>query len=129
MRRSAAAVIVLAGLAGFSGGSVPVSGTVTTAAGKPVTGVFLVLMPVEGPKSNIRAFPLGADGEFHGEAQPGTYVYYISRMSVETDEDGKPVNRADAPKQKRHEQAFRKVPVSYRTPEGAGPNRKVEVSS
>jgi hypothetical protein len=120
---------IIAGLSGCSERLVPVSGSVKTASGKAVTGVLVVLMPVDGPKTKTRAFPLDADGGFQGEAYPGTYTFYLSRLSVDTDEDGNPVNRADIPKQKEHERAFRQVPLAYRTHEGAGADRKIEVAS
>jgi hypothetical protein len=123
------AAIVLAVSGCSSERLVPLSGSVKTAAGKPVTGVYVVLMPVEGPKSKTCAFPLDADGSFRGEAVSGKYTFYLSRFSVETDDDGKPVKRADVPKQKEYERAFRQVPPAYRTHEGAGADRKVEVSS
>ncbi len=123
-----AAAIVVA-LSGCSNRLVPVSGSVKTSAGKPITGVLVVLMPVDGPKTKTCAFPLDPDGGFRGEACPGTYTFYLSRLSVETDEDGRPVNRADWPKQKEHEKAFRQVPPPYRTHEGASTDRRVEVTS
>jgi hypothetical protein len=39
------------------------------------------------------------------------------------------VNKADVKKQKEYDKAFGKVPPPYRTHEGAGPDRKVEVTS
>ncbi|HTK75755.1 MAG TPA: hypothetical protein VL371_10890 [Gemmataceae bacterium] len=123
----AAIVVALAGCS--SERMVPVSGTVKTAAGKPVTGVYVVFVPVEGPKSKTCALPLDADGSFRGEAVIGKYTFYLSRFSVETDDEGKPVKRADVPKQKEYERAFRQVPPAYRTHEGAGADRKVEVTS
>jgi hypothetical protein len=122
-------VAALAAVAGCSGRPVSVSGTVKTKDAKPVTGVLLVLMPDDGAKSKIRSFQLDAQGGFQGEALPGSYTYYLSRMSVETNEDGLPVKKADVPIQKTYEQAYRKVPMRYRTHDGAGPDRKVEVAS
>jgi hypothetical protein len=72
-------VVALAGLSGCSERVVPVSGTVKTKAGKPVTGVYLVLWPVEGPTTKSRAFLLDAQGAFAGEAYPGAYTFYLSR--------------------------------------------------
>src|SRR5437764_6502327 len=120
--RTAALVLALAGLAGCSERPVAVSGAVKSKAGRPVTGVLLVLMPVGGPASKTRAFPLDDQGAFQGEAYPGTYTYYLSRLSVETDEDGIPVNKADVPKQKAHDKAYRVIPPAYRTHESAGPD-------
>lgn len=57
------------------GAAVNVSGTVT-ASGKPVGNVVLNLQPMENGYSKI--IPVGADGTFTVETQPGKYAYFFT---------------------------------------------------
>lgn len=54
---------------------VSVSGTVS-AGGKPVGNVVLNLQPMENGYSKI--IPVGADGKFTVETQPGKYAYFFT---------------------------------------------------
>src|SRR5947209_2139865 len=77
---------------------VPVAGVVKTASGKPVSGLRLILEPVGGPTIGTLGFPLNAEGRFEGAAKPGNYTFYLARAAVEMDDDGRPVNPAEAKK-------------------------------
>ncbi len=128
--------IGLAGVAGCSDRShkpVSISGTVKTASGKPVTGVRLIVAPAEAsPMSPIGSFgfELDSEGHFEGKATPGTYIFYLSTVAVERDDDdGHPVNATEAKKLKASQQALKAIPAAYHSPKGAGPDRKVEVKT
>ncbi len=113
--------------------AVAISGTVKTAAGKPVTGVRLIFAPAKkAPMSAIGSFgfALDAEGHFEGAAIPGTYVFYLTTVAIERDDDdGHPVNNAEAQKLMESNQVMAGIPAPYRGPVGAGPDRQVEVKS
>lgn len=122
--------LALAWLAGCSDGKkdpVPVSGSVKTSSGSPVSGVRLILAPVHGPTTATVGFPLDDAGRFDGQALPGTYTYYLSRAAVDVDDEGRPANAAEAKKLKEANQKFRRIPAAYQSDKGAGPERQVEV--
>lgn len=56
---------------------VAVHGTVRLPGNVAVKGLFVTLHPTAGD-GFLMAMPLGASGEFKGNAFPGQYTYYIS---------------------------------------------------
>src|SRR2546423_1789072 len=120
-------VVSVVSVAGCSNPHEPVAvtGVVKTAAGKPVTGVRLILAPVNGSTLGTVGFPLDADGHFAGEALPGPYNFYLARASVQTDDEGQPANIAEAKKLREANRAYKTIPAPYRTEKGAGPDRQV----
>jgi hypothetical protein len=110
--------------------TVPVSGVVQTASGQPVAGVRLILEPVEGTKIGTTfGFDLDKDGHFAGDAFPTTYVFYLSTVAVERDDDdGHPVNKTEAGKLKASAKILKALPPAYSKVKGAGPDRTIVVS-
>lgn len=113
--------------------AVLVSGDIKTSSGKPVTGVRLILAPAEeSTMSPIGSFGFELDdnGHFEGRAMPGKYVFYLSTVSVQRDDDdGKPVNAAEAKKLKASTQVLKAIPAVYHAAKTDDPARIVEVTS
>jgi hypothetical protein len=109
--------------------TIPVSGVVQTSSGKPVTGVRLILEPKEGEKIGTTfGFDLDSEGHFSGSVFPTTYVFYLSTVAVERDDDdGHPVNKTEAGKLKASAKLLKALPPGYWTPKGAGQDRMVVV--
>jgi hypothetical protein len=110
--------------------TVQVSGTVQTSSGKPVTGLRLILEPVDGTKIGTTfGFDLDSEGHFAGNAFPTTYVFYLSTVAVERDDDdGHPINKAESTKLKASAKLLKALPPAYITSKGASADRRVTVT-
>jgi hypothetical protein len=109
---------------------VSVSGNVTNQNGKPVTGVRLILIPSDNSPTNTFGFDLDGEGHFKGQALPGRYTYYFATIAIERDEDdGRPVNKAEAKKLKVSTQSLKTLPSAYYSAKGAGTDRVIELKS
>ena len=76
-----AAVVGCGGYASTTPGEqVDITGKVSVAGGKSVTGFQIVLQPTAGGQQVF--FPLKAEGAFSGKAIAGTYTYYLQAGSA-----------------------------------------------
>jgi hypothetical protein len=131
--RSIAILLLLVVAAGCSSGrkTVPFTGEVKTRSGEPVTGVRVVLEPATGTKIGATfGYDLDRQGRFEGEAYEGDYIFYLSPVSVQRDDDDStPINAREAKKYKDSTQVLNRFPAAYKTTTGGGAEHVATITS
>jgi hypothetical protein len=120
------ALIALVALSGCSGDPsqlpdpVEISGTVTTADGKPVKDVQLVLRPKGS--GHTAGCALGSDGQFKVSAIPGEFMFFFQPMEDAKADKGKvKAGFAAVPK------AYQDVNVEHTVSLSSGGSNKIQL--